>query len=100
MAAFSISPMGAGESVGAEVARAVQIVRDSGLAHRTDAMFTTVEGEWDEVMGVIRRCMDALLSESPRVSVVIKIDERPGVQGALDGKLASVEQHLGEGGRG
>ncbi len=51
--AFSVTPVGAGESVGELVAEAVQVVRSSGLPHRTDAMFTTVEGEWDEVMDVV-----------------------------------------------
>lgn len=57
-------------------------------------MFTTVEGDWDEVMSVIRQCMDDLLTDSPRVSLVIKIDERPGVSSALDAKVESVQRHL------
>ncbi len=94
IAAFSITPLGVGEGVSEPVAAAVQIVRDSGLPNETNAMFTNVEGEWDEVMGVIRRCVDAVAEAAPRVSVVIKIDHRPGVVDALHAKVAAVEDHL------
>jgi uncharacterized protein YqgV (UPF0045/DUF77 family) len=57
IAAFSITPIGSGESVGAAVAEAVRLVRASGLPNETNAMFTNVEGEWDEVMGLIHSCM-------------------------------------------
>jgi uncharacterized protein (TIGR00106 family) len=51
--AFSVTPLGVGESVGDHVAEAVRVVRESGLPNRTDAMFTSIEGEWDEVMDVV-----------------------------------------------
>ncbi len=58
--AFSVTPLGVGEDVGRVVAEAVRVVRESGLPNRTDAMFTTVEGEWDEVMGVVKQAVDAV----------------------------------------
>jgi uncharacterized protein YqgV (UPF0045/DUF77 family) len=76
------------------VAEAVRIVRDSGLPNETNAMFTNVEGEWDEVMAVIKACALRLAEDSPRVSVVIKVDYRPGVTGALHGKVETIERHL------
>lgn len=94
LAAFSISPLGTGDSVSASVAEAVRIVRDSGLPNETNAMFTNVEGEWDEVMALIKACVDKVAESAPRVSVVIKIDHRPGVVGALHAKVAAVEEHL------
>jgi uncharacterized protein (TIGR00106 family) len=94
IAAFSITPLGVGESVGASVAEAVRLVRASGLANETNAMFTNIEGDWDEVMGLIKTCVDKVAEGAPRVSVVVKIDYRPGVTGALRGKVDSVEQHL------
>jgi len=62
------------------------VVRDSGLPNRTDAMFTTVEGDWDEVMDVVKRAVDAVAAKAPRVSLTLKADVRPGVTGALDAK--------------
>ncbi len=98
IAAFSITPIGSGESVGGAVAEAVRLVRASGLPNETNAMFTNVEGEWDEVMGLIHSCVEAVSAQAGRVSVVIKIDHRPGVaEGALAAKVASVEEHLARG---
>src|SRR5215472_17856792 len=95
LVAFSVTPLGVGESVGEYVADAVRIVRESGLPNRTDAMFTTVEGEWDEVMDVVRRAVDAVAARAPRVSLVLKADMRQGVTGALDAKVEAVERYLG-----
>ena len=94
--AFSVTPMGGSESVGAAVAECVRIVRASGLPHETNAMFTNVEGEWDEVMGVVRACVDRAAEHAPRVSVTMKIDHRPGVADQLRRKVESVERHLDE----
>lgn len=94
LAAFSISPLGVGDSVSDAVAEAVRIVRRSGLPNETNAMFTNVEGEWDEVMALIKRCVDVIAERAPRVSVVIKIDHRPGVTDGLRSKVASVEARL------
>jgi uncharacterized protein (TIGR00106 family) len=80
--------------VGKLVAECVGIVRASGLPNETNAMFTNVEGEWDEVMHVIRQCVDHVARAAPRVSVVVKIDLRPGVSRALHSKVESVEQRL------
>jgi len=76
------------------VAEAVRVVRDSGLPNRTDAMFTTIEGDWDEVMAVVKRAVDAVGAQAPRVSLVLKADVRPGVTGALTAKVETVERYL------
>ncbi|GAA0812609.1 MTH1187 family thiamine-binding protein [Spirilliplanes yamanashiensis] len=94
LVAFSVTPLGAGDSVGDLVAEAVRVVRESGLPHRTDAMFTTVEGEWDEVMAVVKRAVDAVAAGAPRVSVTLKADVRPGVTGALEAKVRRIEDAL------
>jgi uncharacterized protein (TIGR00106 family) len=96
IAAFSITPLGVGESVGASVAEAVRIVRESGLPNETNAMFTNVEGEWDDVMGLIKACVDKVGEAAPRVSVVIKIDHRPGTVDALHHKVDTIESILRE----
>jgi uncharacterized protein (TIGR00106 family) len=97
--AFSVAPTTTSDpegSVGDAVAAAVRIVRESGLPNRTDAMFTTIEGDWDEVMAVVKRATDAVLAVSPRVSLVMKADIRPGFTGQLDAKVARVEAALGD----
>lgn len=92
--AFSVAPLGTGESVAAAVAEAVRIVRDSGLPNRTDAMFTTIEGDWDECMDVVRRATEAVGAGGHRVSLVLKADIRPGHTGELSGKVDRVEAIL------
>jgi uncharacterized protein (TIGR00106 family) len=92
--AFSVTPIGVGEAVGEYVADAVRVVRDSGLPNRTDAMFTDIEGEWDEVMAVIKAAVDAVAARGARVSLTLKADIRPGVTNGMDQKVASVERHL------
>jgi uncharacterized protein (TIGR00106 family) len=94
LVAFSVTPLGVGDAVGEYVADAVRVVRDSGLPNRTDAMFTTVEGDWDEVMAVVKLAVDAVAAKAPRVSVVLKADIRPGATGALTAKMESLERHL------
>jgi uncharacterized protein (TIGR00106 family) len=95
LVAFSVSPGGVGEEVADYVADAVRVVRESGLPNRTDAMFTTVEGDWDEVMDVVKRAVDAVAARAPRVGLVLKADLRPGVTGALDSKVEAIERRLG-----
>jgi uncharacterized protein (TIGR00106 family) len=92
--AFSITPLGVGEGVGGYVADAVRVVRDSGLPNHTDAMFTSVEGDWDEVMDVVKRAVDAVAARAPRVSLVLKADIRPGVTDGLTAKVETVERLL------
>ena len=96
LVAFSVAPSGS-ESVSAAVAEVVRVVRASGLPNETNAMFTNVEGDWDEVMAVVKQAVEVCARHSPRVSLVLKADVREGVTGALQAKVARVEEHLREG---
>ena len=92
--AFSITPLGTGEGVGEIVAEAVRVVRASGLPNQTDSMFTTIEGDWDEVMAVVKAAVDAVAARAPRVSLVLKADLRPGVTDGLTSKVETIERYL------
>ncbi|GAA3833563.1 thiamine-binding protein [Nocardioides panacisoli] len=97
LVAFSIAPSGSSDdngSVAEAVAAAIRVVRDSGLPNETNAMFTNVEGEWDEVMDVVKRAVDAVAAVSPRVALVLKADIRPGYDGQITAKVDRVEQVL------
>ena len=94
LVAFSVAPSGSGRADGSvhdAVAAAVRVVRESGLPNHTDAMFTTIEGEWDEVFDVVKRATEAVLPYGSRVSLVMKADIRPGFDGELDKKLERLE---------
>jgi uncharacterized protein (TIGR00106 family) len=92
---FSVTPLGVGEGVGEIVAEAVRVVRASGLPNHTDAMFTTVEGDWDEAMAVVKQAVDAVAARAPRVSLVLKADLRPGTSDAITTKVETIERYLG-----
>lgn len=95
--AFSVSPAAGDESggVSAAVARALQVVKESGLRYELNSMFTNIEGEWDEVMNVVKRATEAAGQGAPRVSLVIKADIRPGHEsGQLTGKVERVQRRL------
>jgi uncharacterized protein YqgV (UPF0045/DUF77 family) len=94
LVAFSVAPSGGGNEDGSvhdAVAAAVKVVRDSGLPNRTSSMFTEIEGEWAEVMEVVRRAVEAVGAFGPRVSLVLKADIRPGHTGEITGKLDRLE---------
>lgn len=96
--AFSVAPTqtpsNAAEMAPA-VAEAVRVVRESGLPHETNAMFTLVEGSWDEVMDVVKQATEAVAAFSPRVSLVLKADIRAGVSGQLTQKVEAIDRVLG-----
>ena len=76
------------------VAAAVRVVRESGLPHETNSMFTNIEGEWDEVMAVVKQAVDVVAAVSPRVGLVLKADIRPGRTGEMTAKLERLERAL------
>ena len=101
LVAISISPSGSSRDdsetggVSASVAEAVRVIRDSGLPNETNAMFTNIEGEWDEVMAVVKQAVFAVAETSPRVGLVLKADLRTGHDtGQLTAKVERVERRL------
>jgi uncharacterized protein (TIGR00106 family) len=92
---FSMTPLGKGESVSPYVARCLEVVAASGLEYRLHAMGTTLEGELDEVLAVVRRCFEALQPDCERISCSIKIDYREGPGGRLQSKVQKVEALVG-----
>lgn len=95
--AFSVAPSGGPDgtdSVHNAVAAAVKVVRDSGLPNQTDSMFTTIEGDWDEVFAVVKAATEAVGQFGSRVSLVLKADIRPGHSGEMTGKVERLEQAI------
>jgi uncharacterized protein (TIGR00106 family) len=95
--AFSVAPSGGPDgtdSVHNAVAAAVKVVRDSGLPNQTDSMFTTIEGDWDDVFAVVKAATEAVGVFGSRVSLVLKADVRPGHTGEMSGKVERLEQAI------
>ena len=91
---FSMSPLGKGESVSKYVSRSLDLIDKSGVAYRLNPMGTVLEGEWDEVFGVVRKCYERMKKDCNRISCSIKVDYRKGHSGRLVSKVASVEKTL------
>ena len=92
---FSMFPTDKGESKSKYVARSIEIIKNSGLNYKMGAMGTTIEGEWDEVMAVVKQCFDTMTTDSNRVFTGIKIDYRKDSgTNRISDKIASVENKL------
>lgn len=96
MAEFSVVPIGKGESVSQYVAECLKIVEASGLEYRINPMGTVVEGDYDRVMDIVKKCHMRVMEMASRVITSIKIDDRKGREGMLMAKIASVEKKLGK----
>ena len=92
---FSIVPLGTGASISTKIARVLKIVSESGVSYKANPMGTVLEGEWDKVMDVIKKCHEEVMKDAERVLTSIKIDDRKGKEQRIEKKLESVEQKLG-----
>jgi uncharacterized protein (TIGR00106 family) len=95
LAEISMWPMDKGESVGKYVAGLLDIIDRSGLPYKLGPLGTCIEGEWDEVMAVVKQCHEHLARQSNRIACTIKMDWRKGHAGSIENKVRSVEEKLG-----
>lgn len=95
LVAVAIAPYGVGDELASEVAEVVKIIRESGLPNRTTSMFTEIEGEWDEVMKVVKDATFVLAQKGIRTEVVLKADIRPGLKNTINTKVNKVDEILG-----
>jgi uncharacterized protein (TIGR00106 family) len=92
---FSVVPIGTGVSISPQIAKVLKIVAESGVRYKANPMGTVLEGEWDKVMGVVKKCHDEVMKDEERVLTTITIDDRKGKEQRIEKKLESVEQKLG-----
>ena len=95
MAEFSVVPVGTGVSLSPVIARVIRIVAESGVCYKANPMGTVLEGSWDEVMGLIKKCHDEVMKDAERAVTSVKIDDRKGTDARIEKKLGSVERKLG-----
>jgi len=94
--AVAIAPVGTGDELSRDVAEVVKVIRESGLPNKTSSMFTEIEGDWDDVMAVVKRATFVLAEKGIRTEVVLKADIRPGFTGTMRGKLERLDNALAE----
>ena len=93
---FSMSPMDKGESVSKQGRRSLKIIDESGVPYKLNPMGTVLEGEFDDVMGVVKKCFETMSTDCKRITCGIKIDYREGKTGRLESKMISIEKKLGK----
>ncbi len=93
---FSIVPLGVGSSIGDSIAKVLNIVNESGLPYKINPMGTVVEGEWNDVMELLKKCHSLVMDTSDRAITTISIDDRKGKPNRIEGKVKSVETRLGK----
>ena len=96
LVAVAIAPFGVGDELADNVAEVVRVIRESGLPNKTYSMFTEIEGEWDEVMRVVRDATFVLAEKGIRTEVVLKADIRPGFSNRMEKKVESVDAIIGK----
>lgn len=94
LVAVAIAPFGVGEELSAEVAEVVKVIRESRLPNKTYSMFTEIEGEWDEVMKVVKEATYVLAEKGIRTEVILKADIRPGFTNTMEAKVEKVNTIL------
>ncbi len=95
LAEFAIIPIGVGSSIGDQLAIAMRIIDESGMPYKANPMGTVVEGEWEDIMALIKRCRDEIMKKEERVLISITIDDRKGKPNRIEEKVASIEKRLG-----
>lgn len=93
---FSIVPIGAGSSIGDRLAEVLKIVDESGLPYKVNPMGTVVEGEWDHLFRLVKKCHKAVMKNEERVITSVSIDDRKGKPNRIEGKVKSIEKRLGK----
>lgn len=93
---FSIVPIGVGSSIGDQLAQVLKIVDESGIPYKINPMGTVVEGEWNELMGLVKKCHVAVMKQSDRAVTTISIDDRKGKPNRIEEKVKSIEKRLGK----
>jgi uncharacterized protein (TIGR00106 family) len=96
LVAVAIAPCGVGDEMAPQVAEAIRIIRSSGLTNRTNSMFTEIEGEWDDVMQVVKAATFVLAKQGIRTEVVLKADVRPGFHDMMHEKTEKVDNILSD----
>ena len=92
---LSVTPLGRGRSISADIADLVRIIDASGLDYRLTAAGTIIEGEWDQLMDVARKCQAEMRKKTERVITFMKIDDYADRTGRLTEAVGSVERKIG-----
>ena len=92
---LSIIPIGAGTSLSEYIAEVMKAIQESGLKYESHSMGTNIEGEWDEIMPLVKRCHERLYQKGvERISTILRISDRRDKPYTIEGKMESLEGKL------
>ncbi|MFH1360415.1 MAG: MTH1187 family thiamine-binding protein [Candidatus Omnitrophota bacterium] len=96
LAEISVIPIGQGVSLSGHVAKIAKIIHRSGLTYRMGPMGTVVEGTYDDISALIKKCHQSIMRDAERVIIHVVIDDRKDKKGPrIDEKVKSVGQKSG-----
>jgi len=96
LVSFSIMPIGVGTSIGDKIAEVLKIIDSSGLPYKVNPMGTVVEGEWDDIMKLIKKCHTTVMKTGERTITIVSIDDRKGKEKRIHEKVNSIERRIGK----
>jgi uncharacterized protein (TIGR00106 family) len=92
---LSIIPLGRGVHLSDEIAEVLELVDASGLPYQLTPSGTCIEGEWEEVMALVRRCHERARELSSHVVTTIEIEDDGEARDKLTRNVTSVEEKVG-----
>ncbi|MFQ5636420.1 MAG: MTH1187 family thiamine-binding protein [bacterium] len=88
-------PVGTGDEIKEMLAKAMTIVDKSELDYQLTAMGLIIEGDWDEIMAIIRKCHQEIMNFADRLSTSIMIDDRKDMTNRLKKNVLEIEYAVG-----
>jgi uncharacterized protein (TIGR00106 family) len=95
LAELSIIPVGGSTHSSAELAKVLKLVEKSGLPYQLTPSATCIEGEWDQIMPLIRQCHERAHKDSVHIVTFIKLEVDDGERDKLNRNVTSIEEKLG-----
>ena len=95
LAELNITMLGRGSHMSHDLAEILKIVDQRGLPYRLTPLGTCIEGQWDEVMELIKECHARARIMSQHVFTTIRIEDEEGAKDKISENVSAVERAVG-----
>lgn len=92
---LSVNPLGRGTHLSQDLAPILKVIDDSQLHYCLTPLGTCIEGNWDELMALVKKCHDQAKTVSSHVMTTVRIEDEEGATDKLNENIASVERAAG-----
>lgn len=93
---LSVTPVGTGEETKEITAKMMKIIKMSELDYQLTSMGIIIEGDWDELIALARKCHEEVKKYSQRVVTSMVIDDRKDLNNRLKNNVLDVEYAFGD----